>query len=56
MTSKPEKTEEPQADEADTAVPTGLDHVGDDDASQQPDEDVSIKLPIEEGDFNAQPQ
>ncbi|MEJ7935536.1 hypothetical protein WG907_14870 [Sphingobium sp. AN558] len=56
MTSNRGRPDEPQADKSDTVVPTGLDQVGDDNASQLPGEDASIKLPIEEGDFNAQPQ
>lgn len=34
----------------------GLDHVGDEDASQLPGEDMAIRLPIEEGDFDSQPR
>lgn len=43
-------------DEAGAGGLTGLDHIGDDDSSQLPEDDVSIKLPIEEGDFDAQPR
>lgn len=48
---------ESKADDEETAGDmAGLDHVGDDDSSQLPEDDVSIRLPIEEGDFDAQPR
>lgn len=33
----------------------GTDHVGDDDSGQAVDDPIAMKLPIEEGDFSAQP-
>ncbi|MBZ9650105.1 hypothetical protein K9B33_21470 [Sphingobium sp. 3R8] len=33
----------------------GTDHVGDDDGGQVADDPIAMKLPIEEGDFSAQP-
>lgn len=45
-----------EADQAVEGNVTGLDHVGSDDASQLPDEERAITLPVEEGDFNAQSQ
>ena len=43
--TKPKKTNEP----------VRRDKVGSDNATSQQDEEIAIELPIEEGDFNAQP-
>lgn len=55
MTKGKTRPDQPASEDADIRGP-GLDHVGDEDASQLPEDETSIRLPIEEGDFDAQPR
>jgi hypothetical protein len=46
----------PQSEAVPAGEPVALDQVGSEEATKLPGEDIAIELPIEAGDFNAQPQ
>ena len=56
MSDEKDQSTAPRSKAKSAGDPMGLNQVGGEKADKLPDGDIAIELPIEEGDFNAQPQ